>query len=198
MSDIEIKEAISNKEIEITGIDEVHIGSSSVDLHLDNRSMILDSEKVKGSDFIHVAGQEPFHGLSFKDKERSSALFTEYNNWEEIVIYPGEFYILSTVERIKFADNIAGFVQGRSSLARMGIQVHCAGFCDVGFEGTITLEVTNLTLHPILISKNTRICQLVFAKTGKPSETPYGKNKRDKYQNQSGPTITRISKDYEN
>ena len=79
----------------------------------------------------------------------------------------------------------------------MGIQVHAAGFADAGFEGTITLEVTNLTDRPIVIPAGTRICQMVFARTGKPSENPYGKNKRSKYQGQIGPTLTRINKDYE-
>lgn len=196
LSDIEIKEAIKNKEIEISGYPDIYIGPSSVDLHLDNKAMILDDEKIKLSTYIHY-GEQSFQGLSFEDREKSASMFTEYSGWDKIIIYPGEFYILSSIERIKFADNIAGFIQGRSSIARVGINVHNAGYFDVGFEGTATLEVANFTKYPVLIPKHTRICQMVFAKTGKPAEIPYWKKKDSKYQGQSGPTITKINEDYE-
>ena len=181
LSDGEIRRAMEKGEIAIFGNDDlgIHIGSSSVDLHLHNGTKILQR-----GDAISVIDAE-------MDK-----MFVDYDGWDEITIYPGEFYIMSTVERIRFANDIVGFVQGRSSLARLGIQVHCAGFADAGFDGTITLEVTNLTHRPIIIPKNTRICQMVFARTGKPAEVPYGENKKSKYQGQRGPTLTRINKDY--
>lgn len=186
LSDREIKMAIANNEIKISGWDDLHIGSSSLDLHLANKAMVLDSKKMEEGEV-----------LDFTHKEKSADKFTDYSGWEEITIMPNEFYILATVERIKFADDIVGFVQGRSSVARMGIQVHCAGFADAGFDGTITLEVTNLTKYPIRIPAGTRICQMVFAKTGLPAKVPYGKNKKSKYQGQVEPTITSIHEDYE-
>ena len=195
LSDIEIKEAMKKGEIEISGHPDIYIGPSSLDLHLDNKAMILDDTKVKLSEPIHYK-EHSFQGLSFEDKEKSASMFSEYNGWDKIVIYPGEFYILSSVEKIKFADDIAGFIQGRSSIARMGINIHAAGYFDVGFEGTATLEVTNFTKFPIIIPKDTRICQMVFARTGKKAEVPYNKKKDSKYQGQSGPTITSIHKDY--
>lgn len=179
MSDGEIRKAIEEGEIEVTGHPGIHVGSSSIDLHLHNSSKVM-----KRGEAIHLK------------KEYQDDLFESNNDWEEVTIYPGEFYVMSTKERIKFADNIVGFVQGRSSLARLGIQVHCAGFADAGFDGTITLEVTNLSPRAITIPKDTRICQVVFDKMKKPAEIPYGKNKNSKYQGQSGPTVTRISNDY--
>lgn len=188
LSDREIRNSLKCGEIEITGwYPEPFIGPSSVDLHLDNKAMILDKRKF--------AIGEPMH---FAEKEKSADKFTEYNGWNEITIHPGEFYILSSVEKLKFADDIVGFIQGRSSVARMGINVHAAGFFDCGFEGTATLEVTNFTSQPVIIPKYTRICQMTFARTGLPAEIPYGMKKDSKYQNQSGPTITKISNDYKN
>lgn len=187
LSDGEIKEALARGDIGISGLTELYFGPSSLDLHLDNKAMILDDSKFSEGEI-----------MDFREKEKTAGKFTEYNDWDEIVIYPGEFYILSSVEKIKFADDIVGFIQGRSSIARMGINIHAAGFFDCGFEGTATLEVTNFTKHPIRIPKNTRICQMVFARTGKPAEIPYGKKKDSKYQGQSGPTITSIHKDYGN
>ena len=186
LSDKEIKEAIESKDLIITGQDELHIGPSSLDLHLDSKAMILDDSKFLEGEIMR-----------FDNRLSSSDKFSAYEGWSEITIHPGEFYILSSVERIKFADDMVGFIQGRSSIARMGINIHAAGFFDAGFEGTATLEVTNFTKHPVVIPAFTRICQMVFARTGKKAELPYGKRGTSKYQGQSGPTITSIYKDYE-
>ena len=157
LSDGEIKKALASGELEITGYDPLHIGSCSVDMHLDNKAMVLDSEKMDP-----VKNPDSQGYLRVDQKTRSADKFTRYDGWEEITIYPGEFYILSSAERFKFSDSIVGFIQGRSSIARMGINIHAAGFFDVGFEGTATLEVTNFTKYPIVIPKHTRICQMVF------------------------------------
>lgn len=182
LSDKEIKNMLESKEL-IIDTPDLYIGPSSVDMHLDNKAMIFVKGELKS--VIRI-------------DEGNSDSFKEYNDWDELTIYPNEFYILSTVERFKLADNIVGFVQGRSSIARAGISIHMAGFIDCGFEGNVTLEVTNFTNCPIVIPKNTRIGQIVFARTGEPAEIPYSKKKDSKYQGQSGPTITSIHKDYHN
>jgi len=180
LSDKEIKDLLESKELIIETPD-LYIGPSSVDMHLDNKAQIFVKGELK--QVIRI-------------DERNSDNFKEYNGWNELIIYPGEFYILSTVERFKLPNYIVGFVQGRSSIARAGISIHMAGFVDSGFEGNITLEVTNFTNTPILIPKNSRIGQIVFARMLIPSEIPYGDKKDSKYQGQMGPTITRIYKDY--
>jgi len=185
LSDREIKECIRSGAIEVSGVEELYIGPSSLDLHLDNKAMILDPTKIT-EDHINLS-----------DKEKIAKLFTAFNGWDDICIMPGEFYLLSSVERIKFADNVVGFIQGRSSIARVGINIHTAGYFDAGFEGTATLEVTNFTRQPISIPKNTRICQMVFARMKEPAEIPYSKKKDSKYQQQTGPTITSVYQDYE-
>ena len=194
LSDGEIKEAIAFGELEISGWPELYIGPSSLDMHLDNKAMILDLGKASISRIEDESGYL-IAGLDASDKSKSSDLFSPYDGWEFIILYPGEFYLLSTIEKIKFSDSIVGFIQGRSSIARIGINVHNAGYFDCGFEGTATLEVTNLTKYPIKLMKHTRICQMVFARTGRPAEVPYHSKKDQKYQGQSGPTITKVHED---
>lgn len=196
LSDGEIRESINSGELEVSGWPEVYIGPSSLDMHLDNKAMILDENKVRYS-LIEDEHGISRTGLDASESSKSSQLFSSHNDWEFIVLHPREFYILSTVERIKFSDGIVGFIQGRSSIARIGINVHTAGYFDAGFEGTATLEVTNLTQYPIKLMKHTRICQMVFARTGRPAEVPYNKKKDQKYHGQSGPTVTSIHKDHE-
>lgn len=185
LSDKDIKIEIEKGNILIEGDGEIYLGPSSVDLHLDNFAKVLTKEASQTIDFIFVEGD-------------SSKSFTERSGWDSIVINPGEFYILSTIEKITLGDDIAAFVQGRSSIARLGINIHAAGFVDPGFSGNITLEVTNFTSIPIVIPKNTRICQLVFQYTCSPCDVPYNKKKDSKYMNQKGPTLTGIHKDYGN
>lgn len=180
LSDGEIREELLNGDLEITGVNDIYKGPSSVDMHLDNKARIF---KRNSQSFIRLDD-------NIKDN------FIEHNDWDEIIIHPGKFYILSTVERFELPDDLVGFVQGRSSIARAGISIHMAGFVDAGFKGNITLEVTNFTNCPIIVPKNTRIGQIVFARMGKKAEIPYGMKKDSKYQNQSGPTITSIHKDY--
>jgi len=166
LSDRDIRDILNRaefeREIDIdTGECEIYIGPSSVDLHLDNKAKI----------------------------ETEDGTFKEYNDWDELVIHPGEFYILSTVEKIRLGRSMAAFVQGRSSWAREGLNVHLAGFVDPGFEGNITLEVTNFKRHPITLKKHDRVCQLVFMRTSSSVEISYAEKPDAKYHGQVGPTL---------
>ena len=181
LSDGEIRKALEDKHIEIYGHSELYIGPSSVDLHMSD----VVKQLKHGSEIIN---------LSYTKMED---LFEERNIGSTgITIYPGEFYLMSTAETVKFPSDISGFVQGRSSLARLGIKIHDAGFVDAGFKGTITLEVTNLTMRAVQIPPDSRICQIVFVKSEKSSEVPYNMKKDNKYNEQEGPTVTRINRDY--
>jgi|TARA_R100000501_G_C2610974_1_gene105589 dCTP deaminase len=182
LSDSQIKKEIENGDLGVTGVEKVYIGSNSIDLHLDNKAMILYRDPL--DEMITIRMDE--------DKEH----FREFNGWKEITIHPGDFYILHTKEKLTFPDDIAGFVQGRSSIARMGISVECAGFVDSGFEGTITLEVTNFTSHPIVIPAHTRICQIVFHRVEGKVEVDYKQKKDSKYFGQDVPKTSRGYKDY--
>lgn len=180
LSDQDIKKSIESKEISITGVKDVYIGPSSVDLHLSGVS-----KKMKDCPKSFMVDTRLDNSNIFKREE-----------FNEIQIYPGEFYLLSTKEKITINNSIAGFVQGRSSIARVGISVHSAGFVDPGFSGTITLEVTNLTKVPVILYKGQRICQMVFERLENPCEIDYAKKHDSKYQGQIDPEQSKIQDDF--
>ncbi len=94
---------------------------------------------------------------------------------EPFVIHPGEFCLGRTLEWVKIPDDIVARIEGKSSLGRLGLIVHAtAGFCDPGFEGTLTLELNNLTRVPIRLYPDLPIAQLSFMTLDRPAEKPYG------------------------
>ena len=104
------------------------------------------------------------------------------------VLHPGEFALGHTAETVGCPDDIVGVVNGKSSLGRLGLQVHAtAGFIDPGFKGTVVLELSNVSNLPILLRPGMKIAQLVFQSLDRPAERPYGHpDLKSKYQNQHG------------
>lgn len=96
-------------------------------------------------------------------------------NADKLVLYPGEFVLGATLERIGIGPTIAARVEGKSTLGRLGLIVHStAGFIDPGFEGSITLEMTNINTRPIILRTGMKICQIAFYRMDAPAEFPYG------------------------
>lgn len=112
---------------------------------------------------------------------------------EFFVIRPKEFVLATTLEYLKLPEDVTAFVEGRSSLGRLGLFIENAGWVDAGFEGQITLELYNANSRPIKLYKGMRICQLVFAKLDQKPERVY----RGKYRGQKGVTPSRIFMDEE-
>ena len=110
---------------------------------------------------------------------------------KEIVIPPHSFLLAVTRERIRLPDNITAFVEGRSSIGRLGLFIQNAGWVDPGFDGTLTLELFNANRLPIRLRSGRRICQIVFAQLDRSTERPY----RGKYQHQSEAVGSRIHLD---
>ena len=110
---------------------------------------------------------------------------------EGFIIKPKQFVLATTLEYIKLPNNITAFVEGRSSLGRLGLFIENAGWVDAGFEGNITLEFFNANSRPLKIYPNMRICQLVLAKMESEAEFPY----RGKYFKQRGVTASKIYMD---
>lgn len=104
------------------------------------------------------------------------------------ILGPGEFVLGTTMEAFNLPDDMTAFVEGRSSVGRLGLFVQNAGWVDPGFSGEITLELYNASPYSIRLDAGRRIGQLVFAMTGTPVENPY----RGKYQGQKGATSSRI------
>ena len=111
-----------------------------------------------------------------------------------ITIDPGEFILVNTIEKLNIPNGMIGFVQGRSSIARMGLQTEQAGLVDAGFHGTITLEVYNESPYPVRLYTGTRVAQIHLTTTNK-SNRIYGKNMNSKYNGQIEATASRIQND---
>lgn len=128
-----------------------------------------------------------------KDGVVSMNKLTEYTSvkCDSFYLKPGEFVLASTKEYIKVPSNVTAFVEGRSSVGRLGLFIQNAGWVDPGFEGEITLELYNAGEYPIELVSGKRVGQLVFAKTENPAINPY----KGKYQGQTGAVGSRLHLD---
>lgn len=189
LSDRDIKKRLESGEIVVSGGDYVHlqnIGPSSMDLRLGKYFKVYNHSQF--------ALLDPSNPESFRDIAR----LIEIKEGSPFVVQPGEFVLGVTIEKIKLADDLVARVEGRSSLGRLGIIVHStAGFVDAGFEGTITLEITNINRMPVALYPGMRICQLAFEQMSSPADVPYHKRAGAKYQGQVFPEESRIAKDRE-
>ncbi len=113
---------------------------------------------------------------------------------EKYILLPGQFVLASTMEYFELPDNLTAFVEGRSSLGRMGLFIQNAGWVDPGFKGEITLELFNANRCAIELSAGRRVGQLVFAQLDDNALNPY----RGKYQGQRGATGSKVFLDQEN
>lgn len=109
------------------------------------------------------------------------------------VLLPGQFVLATTMEYFNLPDNLTAFVEGRSSLGRMGLFIQNAGWVDPGFEGEITLELFNANRCAIELRSGRRVGQMVFAEMDHPALHPYA----GKYQGQRGATGSRVYLDRE-
>ncbi len=172
LSDRTLRELIRRKELIIEPLNEEQIQCSSIDLRLGN-----EFARYKNNGTIDVReGAENVEYIKVKD-------FIE--------IKPKEFLLATTMEYIKLPSNITAFVEGRSSLGRLGLFIENAGWVDAGFEGQITLELYNANSVPIKLYVGMRICQLVFARLDKEPSRVYS----GKYRGQRGVTPSRINLD---
>ncbi|MDG5775822.1 dCTP deaminase [Haloarculaceae archaeon H-GB2-1] len=116
----------------------------------------------------------------------------------EYILHPGDFVLGTTYERVEIPADLIAHVEGRSSLGRLAIVVHAtAGLCDPGYQGQITLELSNLGTAPVALTPGMRISQLTFTELKTPAERPYGAERGSKYQGQKGPQASKIQGDRE-
>ncbi len=117
---------------------------------------------------------------------------------DEFILHPGDFVLGTTKERVEIPDDLIAHVEGRSSLGRLAIVVHAtAGIVDPGYNGQITLELSNLGSAPVALEPDMRISQLTFTELKNRAERPYGEERGSKYQGQRGPQASRIEGDAE-
>lgn len=147
---------------------------SSVDLHLGGDFLVFDNHKSTVIDTRKGT------------KGMMKRVFVKKS--EPIIVHPREFVLGTTVERVKIPLDLVARLEGKSSLGRIGLVIHStAGYVDPGFEGQLTLEMSNLANIPIAIYRGMKICQLSFIQMTSSAQFPYGHKKvRSHYQGQKG------------
>jgi dCTP deaminase len=117
---------------------------------------------------------------------------------EALILHPGEFVLGSTAERVRLPDDLVARLEGKSSLGRLGLLIHStAGFVDAGWDGHLTLELSNVANLPITVYPSMKIGQISFLRMTTPADRPYGSSGLgSKYQNQWGPTPSRYFENF--
>lgn len=179
LSDRDIKAEISVGRVQLEPYDEAMIQPSSIDVRLDRWFRVFENHK-----YPHI---DP----SIEQEDLTRLLETEGD--EPFILHPGEFVLGSTYEVVTLPDDIAGRLEGKSSLGRLGLLTHStAGFIDPGFSGHVTLELSNVATLPITLYPGMKIGQLCLFRLSSPAEYPYGSEKYgSRYQGQRGPTPSR-------
>jgi len=179
LSDRDIKAEVSAGRVALEPYAESMIQPSSIDVRLDRWFRVFENHKYP---YIDPSQEQP-------DLTR----MIEPEGDEPFVLHPGEFVLGSTFEVVSLPDDIAGRLEGKSSLGRLGLLTHStAGFIDPGFSGHVTLELSNVANLPIVLYPGMKIGQLCLFRLSSPAEHPYGSEKYgSRYQGQRGPTPSR-------
>ena len=184
LSDRDIRAAIDAGAVTLDPYEPGMIQPSSIDVRLDKYFRVFDNHKYAAIDpsveqpeltrLMEVAADKPF------------------------VLHPGEFVLGSTYESVSLPNDIAARLEGKSSLGRLGLLTHStAGFIDPGFEGNVTLELSNTATLPIYLWPGMKIGQLCFFRLTSPAEHPYGSEKYgSRYRGQRGPTASRAFQNF--
>lgn len=184
LSDRTIKEEIAKGRIVIAPYDEGLVQPASVDVRLDRKILVFRNSRRPYIDvrqemddlteIVEIPGDNPF------------------------ILHPGEFVLGSTLECLTLPDDLVARLEGKSSLGRLGLLIHStAGYVDPGWNGHLTLELSNVANLPITLYYSMKIGQLSFNRLSAPAENLYGSPALgSKYQGQQEPTASRYFKDY--
>ncbi len=176
LSDRDIAAEIKGGRVVVEPFDAKMIQHSSVDVRLDRFFRVFENHRYEVID------------PSVEQPELTREVAVAPN--EFFILHPGEFVLASTYEVITLPDDIAGRLEGKSSLGRLGLLTHStAGFIDPGFSGHITLELSNVANLPVKLYPGMKIGQLCLIKLSSSAEHPYGSAiYGSRYQGQRGPT----------
>ena len=179
LSDRDLRKEIDEGRLGLNPFDAELLQPSSIDVRLDRYFRVFANSK-----YTHI---DP--------AQQQDELTSPVENGDEdpFVLHPGEFVLGSTFETVGLPDDLAGRLEGKSSLGRLGLLTHStAGFIDPGFSGHITLELSNVANLPITLWPGMKIGQLCLFRLSSPAEHPYGsKRAGSRYQGQRGPTPSR-------
>src|SRR3954449_7654982 len=179
LSDKTIRAELEAGGIVIEPLADDAIQPSSVDLHVDR--------------FFRVFRNDTTPFIDPKAPQDDLTEYVEVDEDRTFILHPGEFVLGSTRERVALGDDLVGRLEGKSSLGRLGLLIHStAGFVDAGWDGHLTLELSNVANLPIAIYPGMKIGQISFLQMTTPAEHPYGSDSAgSKYQGQRGPTPSR-------
>jgi len=179
LSDGDLRKELASGRLGVDPLDETMIQPSSIDVRLDRFFRVFNNTK-----YTHIDPRQQQDDLT---------ALVEAADDEPFVLHPGEFVLGSTFEAVELPDDLAGRLEGKSSLGRLGLLTHStAGFIDPGFQGHITLELSNVANLPITLWPGMKIGQLCLFRLTSAAENPYGsKQAGSRYQGQRGPTPSR-------
>ena len=184
LSDGDIRKALANGEITIEPHNESDIQPSSVDLHVDKYFRTFNNHRYQVIDV-----KKPMEDLTE---------VVEVPDGEAFILHPGEFVLGSTAEYVKLPVDLVARLEGKSSLGRLGLLIHStAGLVDPGFEGHLTLELSNVANLPITLYPGMKIGQISYFRMNSVPENAYGSGALgSKYQGQRGPTPSRYFENF--
>jgi dCTP deaminase len=185
LSDRDIRAALQSGRVRIDPYDPSCLQPSSVDLHLDAEFRVFRNNRYP---FIDVRTPQP-------DLTELVAVAED----EPFILHPGEFVLGQTLEWIELPDDMVVRLDGKSSLGRLGLLIHStAGYVDPGWEGNLTLELSNVANQPITLYDGMKIGQISFQRLSSPVEVGYGDARiGSKYRGQTDPTASRYHADFE-
>ena len=182
LSDRTIREEIDAGRIVIDPFDPSCVQPSSVDLHVDSEFRVFANSRYP---YIDVKQEMP-----------DLTELVEVKPDEPFILHPGEFVLGSTLERVSLPNDLVARLEGKSSLGRLGLLIHStAGYVDPGWDGYLTLELSNVANLPITLYPGMKIGQISFFRLTTEAERPYG-SAGGKYQGQRGPTASRFFEDF--
>jgi dCTP deaminase len=179
LSDRDLRKELEAGRLAVEPYDPAMLQPSSIDIRLDRFFRVFDNTR-----YTHI---DP----AIQQDELTSLV--EQSGDDPFVLHPGEFVLGSTFEQVTLPDDLAGRLEGKSSLGRLGLLTHStAGFIDPGFSGHITLELSNVANLPITLWPGMKIGQLCLFQLTSAAEHPYGSTRAgSRYQGQHGPTPSR-------
>jgi dCTP deaminase len=184
LSDRSLREALAAGTIEVEPLGDNAIQPSSIDLRLARQFRIFRN---------HTRGI-----IDVKEDLSDLTELVEMDQDEPFILHPGEFVLGSTLERVKVPIDLVARIEGKSSLGRLGLLIHStAGFVDAGWNGQLTLELSNVASLPITLYPSMKIGQMSFMQMTTEADNPYGSGEvGSKYQDQVGPIASRYNQNF--
>jgi len=182
LSDRDLKKVIKAKKLIFRpALSPDQIGPASIDLKLGPVFKVFNIAKQH---LIDVKAGLP---------DKNFIITYKIKKGERFILHPNQFALASTKEYIKVPSDIVLRVEGKSTLARMGILVHTAGFVDPGYEGTLTLEISNQSNLPVALYPDMYICQIAVEYLSSPAQVPYNLRKKSLYSKSKVPVVAKTN-----